>query len=255
MPWTQPPTNSAPVHHPEANKHTNNSSGVITLARIGGPTTGAEGINGGAIMVPLSSLNDPFTTYPTMDGMLTVPGSIFANGAGFTSGDSQPAISQDESQMEREATAGVYEGSPQNVASGAMANKPNHELPTVTGRWRGPLPLLPVDPEDDLSRLKTDLVENGADVEAVNSCDEVFKDGISKEALQKPLTRKQCKRLHLRTGKQFQRFLEKVQVDGGTKNRCRLCPGNDAVLYKGHRDALRHFHKDHFGLWFECTHW
>ena len=88
----------------------------------------------------------------------------------------------------------------------------------------GPLPLQPVDPEDDLTRLKTDLVENGADVEAVNLCDEIFKDGISKEALQKPLT-------------------------------CKHHPGNDAVLYKNHRDALRHFHKDHFGLWFECTLW
>ena len=157
------------------------------------------------------------------------------------------------SHMEKEATAGVYEGSPQNVASGALANKPNHELPTATGRWRGPLPLLPVDPENDLTRLRTDLVENGADAGAVNSCEEVFKDGNSKEPLQKRLTREQCKRLHLRDGKQFQRFLEKVQVDGGTKNRCRLCPGpgNDLVLYKNHRDALRHFHKDHFRLWFE----
>ena len=253
MPWTQPPINSASIHHPEANQHTNNSFGVITLAGIDRPTTGAEGIDGGALMVPLSSFNDPFTTYPTMGGVHTVPGPIFSNGGGFTSGDTQPVISQDESHMEKEATTGVCEGSPQHAASGALANRLNHQLPTTTGRWLGPL--LPVEPEDDLTRLKTHLVENGADVEAVNSCDEVFKDGISKEALQKRLTRGQCKRLHLRDGKQFQRFLGKVQGDGGTKNRCRLCPGNDAVLYKNHRDALRHFHKDHFGLWFECTHW
>ena len=82
MPWTQPPTNSASVHHPEANKHTNSSFGVVTLAGISGPTTGAEGINGGAIMVPLSSLNHPFTTYPTMDGMRTVPGPMLANNVG-----------------------------------------------------------------------------------------------------------------------------------------------------------------------------
>jgi len=180
-------------------------------------------------------------------------GPISANGVGVTLGDSQPIISQDGSHMEREATAGVYEGGPQHATSGALANKPSHELPTAIGRWLGPR--LPVEAEGDLTRLKEELVENGADVEAVNLCDEVFKDGINKEALQKRLTRKQCKGLHLQDGKQFQRFLEKVQAAGGTKNRCRLCPGNDAALYKNHRDALRHFHKEHFGLWFECTRW
>ena len=175
------------------------------------------------------------------------------NGAGFTLGDSQPIISQDGSHMEREATVGVYERGPQQATSGALVNEPSHELPTVTARWLGPR--LPVEAEGNLARLKDELVDNGADVEVVDLCDEVFKDGINKEALQKRLTRKQCKILHLQDGKQFQIFLEKVQVAGGTRNRCRLCPGNDAVLYKNHRDALRHFHKEHFGLWFECTRW
>ena len=185
--------------------------------------------------------------------MRTVPGPISANGAGSTSGDPQRAISQDGVNIETEATAGVYDGSPQHAASVALANNPNQALPTATGKWRGPL--LPVGSEDNLTRLKARLVENGADVEAVKLCDEIFKDGISKEALQKRLTREQCRGLHLRDGKQFQRLLEKVEVTGGTKNRCRLCPGNDAALYKNHRDASRHFHKEHFGLWFECTRW
>ena len=182
-----------------------------------------------------------------------MPGPISANGAGFALNDPQRAISQGGVNIETEATAGVYDGSPQHAASGALANNPNHALPTATGQWPGPL--LPVDPEDNLTRLKARLVENGADVEAVKLCDEIFKDGISKEALQKRLTREQCKRFHLRDGKQFQRLLEKVVVTGETKNRCRLCPGNDAVLYKNHRDALRHLHKEHFGLWFECARW
>ena len=253
MPWTPPPTNSAFVHHPEAIKHTSSAFGVVTLAGIGRPTTGAEGINDGAIKVPLSSLNDPFTTYPAADGMRTVPSPISANGAGFTSGDQQRTTSQDGDNREKEDIAGVYDGSPQHAVSEAVANDLNHALPTTTGQWRGPL--LPVDPEDNLTRLKTRLVENGADVEAVNLLDEIFKDGISKEALQKRLTREQCRRLHLQDGKQFQRLLEKVEVTRGTKNRCRLCPGNDAAVYKNHRDALRHFHKEHFGLWYECTRW
>ena len=253
MSWAQPLTNGAFFHQPEAIKHTNSAFGVITLAGIGGPTTDPEGINGGAIMVPVSSLNDPFTAYPVVDGMRTVPGPSSANGAGFTSGDPQRTISQDGSNTGQGAPVVVYDGSPQHAASGALVNKPNHALPTATGKWRDPL--IPVDPEDNLTRLKDRLLENGADVEAVKLCDEIFKDGISKEALQKRLTREQCRKLHLRDGKQFQRLLEKVEVTGGTKNRCRLCPGNDAVLYKNHRDALRHFHKGHFGLWFECTRW
>jgi hypothetical protein len=92
--------------------------------------TGAEGINGSAIMVPLSSLNDPFTTHPTVDGMWTVPGPIFANSAGFTSGDSQSVISQHGGHMEKEATTEVYEERPQPATSGVLANRPSHELPT-----------------------------------------------------------------------------------------------------------------------------
>ena len=253
MRWTQPSTNSASVHHPEKRKHTNSAFGVVTLAGIGRPATGANGINGGAMMVPLSSLNDPFTEYPAADGIRAVPGPSYANGIGFTSGDPQRAISKDGSEMEKEATARVDDGSPQHLASGSLANESNHALSTATGKRRGPL--LPVDPQDDLTRLKDGLVKNGAEVDAVNLCDEIFKDGIHKEALQKRLTREQCMKLHLRDGKQFQRLLEKVEVVGETKNRCRLCPGNVAVLYKNHRDALRHFHKEHFGLCYECTRW
>jgi hypothetical protein len=247
MPWTQPSTNSAFVHHPEARIHTNSSFGVINLAGISRPTTSAEGINGGAIMVPLSSPDDPLTTYPTV---WTVPGPMFANGDGFTSGDSQRIMSQDGSHMEKKATTEVYEEFPQHATSGVLANKPSHEL---TSQWRGPV--LPVDSQGGLSRIKDDMVKNGADVEAVNVCDEIFKVGFNKEELQRRLTREQCRRLRLRDGKQYQRLLEEVRVGGETKNRWGLCPGNDAALYKKHRDALRHFLKDHFGLGFECTHW
>ena len=125
--------------------------------------------------------------------------------------------------------------------------------PTAASRLRGPL--LPVDPEDDIGRLKGRLLASGGDAEAVKFCDEVFKEGITIEMLQRRLTRDQCKRFNLRDGKQFQMFLEKVGVTGETKNLCQLCSGNNAVVYKRHRDALRHLLKDHFGLWFECTYW
>ena len=104
-------------------------------------------------------------------------------------------------------------------------------------------------------RLKARLVEGGATVDVVDLCDDVFNDGVTREALAGRLTHSQCRNLGLRDGKRFQMFLEKVEVMGGTRNRCRLCPSNDAMVYKNHRDALRHFLKDHFGLHFECMDW
>ena len=146
------------------------------------------------------------------------------------------------------------EGRMRTVPDAIDASFSSSGSPSVaTGRSLGPL--LPVDPEDDITRLKAGLHANGADAEAVDLCDEVFKDGISKEALLQRLTREQCKRLRLRDGKQFQMFLRKVEVTRGTRNCCRLCPGNKAMLYQNHRDALRHFLKDHFGMWFACTYW
>lgn len=188
-----------------------------------------------------------------MNAVQLVPGAIPANGPGVTVDDLQRAIPQDGGHAEEGAIEGVYEGSPQPVASEASANTMNGVPPTTASPSRGPL--LPVDPEGDKTRLKARLLKNGANVGAVRICDEIFSGGVTKEALQRPLTRDQCERLHLRDGKQFQRLLEKVEVTGETKNRCRLCPGNGAKLYKYHRDALRHFFKDHFGLWFECMHW
>lgn len=142
---------------------------------------------------------------------------------------------------------------PDAVFENGASFTPGVSPPTTVGRSRGPL--LPVDPENDIEKLKARLLANGGDAEAVDLCDEVFKEGITTEMLRRRLTRDQCKRLDIRDGKQFQMFLEKVGVTGVTKNRCRLCSGNNAAVYKNHRDALRHFLKDHFGLWFECTYW
>ena len=117
-------------------------------------------------------------------------------------------------------------------------------------------PLLPVEPEDHIGRLKVRLLANGGDAEVVGFCDEVFQDGIiTIEKLQERLTRDQCIRNNLRDGKRFQMFLDKVGVMGGTKNVCRLCSDDNAAVYRNHRDALRHLLKDHFGLYFLCAHW
>jgi len=133
--------------------------------------------------MPLSSLENPFMTNPGANGIRAVPVQITASGAGFISNDPQPTIPQDEDHVEREGTAEVHEGSPQHVGSGTLVNETNVTPPTATH------PLLPVDPEDDIAGLKSRLRGHGADKEAVKLCDEVFKDGVTKGALQRRLTR------------------------------------------------------------------
>jgi len=199
--------------------------------------------------MPLSLFGDPFMAIPVADGMQTMPVALPMSDR---SSGSQPATSQDGNRMEEEVTPGAYEGGPGHAVRGAL-ERPIGVPPIATGRSRRPL--RPVDPENNVTRLKARLVEGGATMETVDICDDVFKDGVTREALETRLTHSQCRRLGLRDGKTFQLFLEKVEVMGGTRHRCRLCPRNDAMLYRNHRDALRHFLKDHFGLSFECMYW
>jgi hypothetical protein len=114
------------------------------------------------------------------------------------------------------------------------------------GSSRGPV--LPIGFEDDVPKLKARLLAKGADIRAMERCDENFKDGLTKEVLEERMTREQCAGLGVRDGKQFKRFLHWNYEVG--RHRCRLCsPGK---TYKNSRDALRHLFKDHFSLGFEC---
>ena len=148
-------------------------------------------------------------------------------------------------------------GLPNQQIAGSQAcaggNVAANGIVPMTGRSRFPRP--PVDPETNITTLKARLCQNGASKEVVDFCDEVFEMGVTIEALETALTHEQCKMLDVRSGKQFQMFLEKVKVLGETKHICRLCPPEGIVVYKTPRDALRHFLKDHFGLWFTCAHW
>jgi hypothetical protein len=117
------------------------------------------------------------------------------------------------------------------------------------GSSRGPVPRIEF--EADLLKLKARLRAQGADELAVGLCDQIFKDGVTKEALVERMTREQCAGLGVRDGKQFKRFLHWNYEVG--RHQCRLCsPGK---TYKNSRDALRHLFKDHFSLGFECEQW
>jgi hypothetical protein len=104
--------------------------------------------------------------------------------------------------------------------------------------------------EDDVPKLKAKLLAKGADKQIMELCDQVFKNGVTIEVLEKRTTGEECGRLGAPDGKQFRQFLEVFWRANGQmeSHRCRLCPLSK--IYKKHRDALRHLLKDHFGLSF-----
>lgn len=258
MSQAQFPVKGPSVYNPGVKNHTKNPFEMTAFQRAGRQATSPERMEEGAAVMALSSPNNHPMINPAVYGMGSMPDVIprgSGSGGGATSNGSQPTTSQYGGSIDKETTVVVCEGGPGHAASGALANKMDMAPPAAAAVGPSRRPLLPVDPEGNLTRLKARLQEGGADMEAVNVCDEVFRGGVTIEALQRRLTRNECRELHLRDGKQFQRFLEEVAVMGGTKKRCRLCPRDDAIQYKNHRDALRHFLKDHFGLWFGCTDW
>ena len=170
------------------------------------------------------------------------------NAGTIASNGEAPDTSPNTSNVERSTDVDMDEGRMVGTAN------ENHEPRTVIGASRGPV--LPTEFKGDLATLKAWLLAKGANKEVVELCDAVFKNGVTIEALEKRLTRKQCEELGIRDGKQFRLFLELVLGANGQmtgRHRCCLCsPGKE---YKNHRDALRHLLKDHFGLSFRCERW
>ena len=153
-------------------------------------------------------------------------------------------------------TSDVDRSTDVDMDEGQMADTADEdgEPKTMIGASRGPV--LPMDYEGEVAKLKARLLAKGADEQAVELCDGIFKNGVTIEALEERMTREQCDVLRVRDGKQFRLFLKLVggANDGVTgRHRCCLCsPGKE---YKNHRDALRHLLKDHFGLSFKCERW
>lgn len=130
---------------------------------------------------------------------------------------------------------------------------------TRTGR-NGPRRCLPGRPfERNLEKVQERLKSEGADIGAVERLrSDIFRDGkITKAALKTDMTLDQRSE---REGKQkYMLLLEVVpRPDSSRKesdHRCLLCPPWARAEFKNREDSLRHFHKDHFGLSFVCSHW
>jgi len=140
---------------------------------------------------------------------------------------------------------------------------------TRTGR-NGPKRGLPGQKfEKDVKEVQERLKGEGADVGAVECLhSEIFLNGeITKAALKADMTLDQRK---VREGKQkYMLLLDVVPRPQGSHkerdhkerdhkerdHRCLLCPPWARAEFKLREDSLRHFHKDHFGLSFDCEDW
>jgi len=106
----------------------------------------------------------------------------------------------------------------------------------------------------NIRELQTRCLIDGGDPEAVDLLPSIFSQGISQEALSRPLTRMEADQYTDGTSGQVYRML--LQVDGGDRFRCRLCAvDDDGSGWKHARDALRHLKRDHFGLGNSCDKW
>jgi hypothetical protein len=72
----------------------NSAYGATTVARIGSRLGSIEGINGGATVTPLSTLDDFSITNTAVDGMRSVQVATPVSSGGETLNSSQSAISQ-----------------------------------------------------------------------------------------------------------------------------------------------------------------
>ena len=112
--------------------------------------------------------------------------------------------------------------------------------------------------EHNLTKVQERLRGEGADYGAVERLREIFLDGtITKAALKADMTLNQRR---TREGKQkYMLLLEVLTRPHGSHvekdHCCLLCPPWARAEFKNREDSLRHFHKDHFGLPFLCSHW
>jgi hypothetical protein len=115
--------------------------------------------------------------------------------------------------------------------------------------------------QPDITLLEERLLKEGADPDIVKIlCTMIFHKGVTKEALKAKLTRAQ---LVSRRGQGIYRGAMAYNLllrvvpgpDGKHSYCCMLCPASDRAEYKNPEDSLRHFHKDHFGMSFDCGYW
>jgi hypothetical protein len=245
MPRITPLPDIDPRYHHQAMNGMNGSPLTADIENgSGAATTMSAGATGGDSS-PRSGI--PATTLP-VECKSVRPTNVAPDADTLASNSVSPGMGTNTGNAGRSTDVDVGEGGIANTRSGVQADR----RPSGVGRARGPV--RPVGFEGNTAKLKARLLSKGADETVVELCDEVFKNGVTIEALEERMTREQCEGLGVRDGKQFRQFLETAgRANGRMAHRCRLCPRGKE--YKNHRDALRHLLKDHFGLSFNCEVW
>ena len=163
---------------------------------------------------------------------------LFRSGAS-TSGDPMPP--NQPNRTNRSDT--IFKGGPAK-----LYRRPAHLAPRKSR---------PVGYEGDLVLLQQRCRKQGADKGAIELLAKVFVDGVSLEALTRPLTNSavETAEFGVSTGKVYTAFLAPTEEEEGVAPRfvCRLCHSGQA--WKHSKDVLRHLRRDHFGLARVCKKW
>lgn len=105
--------------------------------------------------------------------------------------------------------------------------------------------ILPV----EVLNMERRLLAEGVERTVVELCIEIFKQGVTIDALEAHMTPEESERYGA-VGKRFRLLLDMVGEEGmRTRHWCRLCKKKE---YKNHRDALRHLLKTHFRIGYTC---
>ena len=134
--------------------------------------------------------------------------------------------------------------------NGRQAPKP-YQRPTPAARK-----IRPITYEGNLDRLQQRCRRQGADEGALEKLGKVFANGVSLEALTRPLTDAEAhtEEFGVETGRIYTVFLETINEEGVVPHYvCRLC--HTDKVWKHHKDVLRHMRRDHFGLPEVCEQW
>ena len=110
--------------------------------------------------------------------------------------------------------------------------------------------------EPDSAELRTRCRQRGGKDFAVAWVSEVFVDGVTVDALVRPLTMPEVDAMSLRLpgfkpAQGYDGFIERVNK----RFECGLCPDEKRMHWKNKKDAVPHLRKFHFGLADFCIYW
>ena len=131
-----------------------------------------------------------------------------------------------------------------------LVSKPYQRPTTSTARKARPTTY-----EGNLVRLQERCRRQGADEAALVLLGKIFPNGVSLEALTRPLTdaEVETREFGIDTGRVYNSFLGSTNGGEIPRYTCRLCHRDQD--WKHSKDALRHLRRDHFGLADTCKNW